>query len=81
MPDHRPVTTVLARDHNTATVHFHCPCGTNRTDTILDTHNHPADRYTAAIRRLHTTGRWPTPDLEPVDAETYGWPPAKDDAA
>lgn len=81
MAAHNPVTTILARDRNIAHIHFHCPCGTNRTETILDTHNHPAGRYTAAIRRLHARGAWPAPAAEPGDADAYGWPPAKDSSA
>lgn len=62
MTAHNPVTTILTADTPTAAhIHFHCGCGTTHHHTILDTHVHPAHRYTAALRRLHTTGRWPTP--------------------
>lgn len=58
---HRPITTIVAGNNETARVHFHCPCGTNRVELIADTRNHATDRYTAALRRLHTRDAWPPP--------------------
>ena len=78
---HKPVTTILDGPNNTATVHFHCPCGTNRRELVI-TGASPIERFTSAIRAMHARGAWPAPADDLGDAETAGWgPPAWDDTA
>lgn len=78
---HSPVTTILVGENQTATVHFHCPCGTNRRELLLDTHNHPPGRFAAAIRRLHEHGAWPAPATDAHNGAGAEWGPEPEETA
>lgn len=83
MATHNPVTTAFAGPNSTTTIHFHCPCGTNRRELIINGPDNlsPVSRFTAAIRRLHEQGRWPVADLELGAAQDDGWGAPRNETA